>query len=208
MSSKSSPKGKKNQTPRTRILKDNTIESVAEYINAGKAKNIIVMSGAGISTAAGIKDFRSPGTGLYSDLAKYNLPYPEAVFDICFFRDNPDPFYRLAKELMPGNYRPTLTHYFMPMLAKRDLLLRAYTQNIDMLERLTGLDGDLLVEAHGSFASSECIDCYVNHEFAWVKKSILKGEVPRCPSCKGLVKPTITFFGEDLPERFGRMAVV
>lgn len=44
------------------------------------------MTGAGISTAAGIKDFRSPGTGLYDDLEKYNLPFPEAVFDLEFFK--------------------------------------------------------------------------------------------------------------------------
>lgn len=44
------------------------------------------MTGAGISTAAGIKDFRSPGTGLYDDLEKYNLPFPEAVFDLAFFK--------------------------------------------------------------------------------------------------------------------------
>ena len=44
------------------------------------------MAGAGISTAAGIPDFRTPGSGLYDNLQKYNLPYPEAVFDIGFFR--------------------------------------------------------------------------------------------------------------------------
>lgn len=37
-------------------------------------------------TAAGIPDFRSPGTGLYSNLQKYNLPYPEAIFQIDYFK--------------------------------------------------------------------------------------------------------------------------
>ena len=44
------------------------------------------MSGAGISTAAGIPDFRSPGTGLYDNLQKYDLPHPQAVFEVNFFR--------------------------------------------------------------------------------------------------------------------------
>ncbi|KAF9561114.1 NAD-dependent protein deacetylase sirtuin-2 [Mortierella alpina] len=191
---------------RVRILKDNTLESVAEFINETKPKNIIVMTGAGISTAAGIKDFRSPGTGLYDDLERFNLPYPEAVFDISFFKDNPSPFYRLAKELLPGRYRPTLTHYLLPLLAKKGLLLRSYTQNIDMLERLTGLDAELLVEAHGSFATSECIECEEVIDNVWVRKHILKGEIPHCESCGGLVKPTITFFGEMLPDRFGDLS--
>ncbi|KAG0051884.1 NAD-dependent protein deacetylase sirtuin-2 [Gryganskiella cystojenkinii] len=193
--------------PRVHILKDGNLAAVAELIKEGKAKNIIVMSGAGISTAAGIKDFRSPGTGLYDDLEKYNLPYPEAVFDISFFKDNPGPFFRLAKELLPGRYRPTFTHYLLPLLARKGLLLRSYTQNIDMLERLTGLEDELLVEAHGSFASSKCIKCEIVTDNAWIRKHILKSTIPYCDACGGLVKPTITFFGEDLPPRFGHLAM-
>ncbi|KAF9398410.1 NAD-dependent protein deacetylase sirtuin-2, partial [Mortierella sp. AD011] len=175
--------------PRVPVLKDASLESVADFINQGKAKNIIVMSGAGISTAAGIKDFRTPGTGLYDDLKRFNLPYPQAVFDISFFK-------------------PTLTHYFLPLLAKKGLLLRSYTQNIDMLERLTGLDPDLLVESHGSFATSKCIECDIMVDSDIVKKHILKSEIPYCKECRGLVKPTITFFGEELPPRFGALAMV
>lgn len=52
--------------------------------------------------SAGIPDFRTPGTGLYSQLEKYKLPRPEAIFSIDFFRRNPQPFHTLAKELFPG----------------------------------------------------------------------------------------------------------
>ena len=55
------------------------------------------MVGAGISVAAGIPDFRSPETGLYSQLAKYDLPHPHAVFELNYFREKPAPFYMLAK---------------------------------------------------------------------------------------------------------------
>ena len=54
------------------------------------------MTGAGISVAAGIPDFRSPDTGLYAKLEEYKLPYPEAIFNIEYFRTTPEPFYRLA----------------------------------------------------------------------------------------------------------------
>ncbi|KAJ2187404.1 NAD-dependent protein deacetylase sirtuin-2, partial [Coemansia sp. RSA 530] len=108
-----------------------TIDSIAEMINSGSAKNIIVMAGAGISTDAGIPDFRSPGTGLYANLQKYRLPYPEAIFTIDYFRRKPKPFFVLAKELYPGQFVPTISHFFVKLLAKRGLLHRHYTQNID-----------------------------------------------------------------------------
>jgi NAD-dependent SIR2 family protein deacetylase len=64
---------------------------------AACASTHIHTPGAGISVSAGIPDFRSPGTGLYSQLQRYDLPWPEAVFDIRYFRHNPQPFCMLAK---------------------------------------------------------------------------------------------------------------
>ena len=64
---------------------------------AGKVKRIVCMCGAGLSVSAGIPDFRTPGTGLYSNLQKYDLPFPEAVFEINYFKRNPAPFFMLAK---------------------------------------------------------------------------------------------------------------
>lgn len=124
------------------------LKKVAEWIRSGQAKKILVVTGAGCSVAAGIPDFRSPGTGLYDNLNKYNLPYPEAVFDIAFFARNPQPFIQLASELWPGGgastttnskhakYKPTFTHCFLALLAEKNLLLRVYTQNIDGLDHM------------------------------------------------------------------------
>lgn len=78
---------------------------------------------------------RSPGSGLYDNLQQYDLPYAEAIFEIGFFHRNPAPFFALAKELYPGNYRPNLTHFFVHLLHQKGQLLRMYTQNIDGLER-------------------------------------------------------------------------
>ncbi|KAF2074535.1 hypothetical protein CYY_004162 [Polysphondylium violaceum] len=184
------------------VLQDTTLSGIANYIKSNQCKNIIVMTGAGISVAAGIPDFRSPKTGLYDSLDKYNLPYKEAIFDIEYFRENPKPFFVLSKELFPGNFKPTMVHYFIKLLHDKGLLLRNYTQNIDTLERLAGIPPAQLVEAHGSFATSRCIKCKTPHSTEYVKEKIFKDEIPQCTVCKGIVKPDIVFFGEPLPNRF------
>ena len=183
------------------ILTSVDFDGIIEYIKEGKSKNIITMAGAGISTSAGIPDFRSPGTGLYDNLQKYELPNPTAIFDIRFFQQNPKPFYTLAKELYPGKFEPTASHYFIKLLEKKDLLLRHYTQNIDTLERVAGIGDDVIVEAHGAFHKGHCIKCRKEYSQEWIKEIIFKDEVPTC-ECGGFVKPDIVFFGENLPERF------
>lgn len=191
------------------------LADVANNIRTGHAKHIMVLCGAGISVAAGIPDFRSPGTGLYSSLDKYGLPYPEAVFDISFFRTNPRPFFHLARELYPGAFLPTRTHYFLRLLAEKGLLQRVYTQNIDTLERIAGVPSDLLVEAHGSFATSTCVGCHRRYPQQWMRDAIMQPAVatgadsgiivPRCEVCGDVVKPDITFFGESLPARYHQL---
>lgn len=156
-------------------------------------------------TASGIPDFRSPKTGLYDNLQKYNLPEPTAIFELDYFRENPQPFFTLAKELYPGSFKPTPCHYFVRLLHEKGLLTRHYTQNIDTLERLAGIPGEAMVEAHGTFYTNHCIDCHKEYTKEWAKKEIFADRVPTCIKCNGLVKPDIVFFGEDLPERFYRL---
>ncbi|KAL1620286.1 Sir2 histone deacetylase Hst2 [Neofusicoccum ribis] len=185
-------------------LDSRSLEGVAKFLRDGRAKRVVVMTGAGISTSAGIPDFRSPDTGLYANLARLNLPYAEAVFDISYFRQNPLPFYTLAHELYPGKFRPTVTHSFIRLLYEKGILLKLFTQNIDCLEREAGVPGDLIVEAHGSFAEQACIDCGAAYPDDKMKHFIQSMEPPHCEQehCDGLVKPKIVFFGEQLPAGF------
>uniref|UniRef100_A0A671WWP6 Sirtuin 3 n=1 Tax=Sparus aurata TaxID=8175 RepID=A0A671WWP6_SPAAU len=149
-----------------------------------------------------ISSHRSPGSGLYDNLQQYDLPYAEAIFEIGFFRHNPNPFFALAKELYPGNYQPNLTHYFVRLLHEKKQLLRMYTQNIDGLERLAGIPPEMLVEAHGTFATATCTVCRKNYKGEELRPDVMSGTVPKCPTCTGVVKPDIVFFGEELPRHF------
>ncbi|RCI13347.1 hypothetical protein L249_0797 [Ophiocordyceps polyrhachis-furcata BCC 54312] len=186
-------------------LSARTLAAVASYINSPPRKRVVVLTGAGISTAAGIPDFRSPKTGLYSNLARLDLPHAEAVFDISYFRNRPEPFYALARELYPGKFHPTVSHAFIALLAKKGLLQMLFTQNIDCLERAAGVPEDRIVEAHGSFATQRCIDCKTTFPDDEMRGCVFDGKVPRC-DCGGIVKPDIVFFGESLPRDFEQKA--
>lgn len=187
-------------------LSSRSVAGIAQYIKDDSTgpKRIVVLAGAGISTSAGIPDFRSPGTGLYANLARLNLPYPEAVFELKFFRKNPMPFYVLRKEMCSGKFFPTVSHAFIALLYENWLLKMLFTQKIDGLERRAGVPEQLIVEAHGSFATHRCIECEAEYPGDLMKEMVESGEVPRCrgAECNGLVKPDIVFFGENLPKRF------
>ncbi|XP_003706991.2 sirtuin 2 isoform X2 [Megachile rotundata] len=192
-----------NEHSHQKVLREVSLEGIIEYIKEKENCKIVTMAGAGISTSAGIPDFRSPSSGLYHNLEKYNLPYPQAIFEVDFFTENPEPFFTLARELLPDSFKPTSSHYFIRLLHEKGLLLRHYTQNIDTLERMAGLPPEKLVEAHGTFDTGRCLKCKAVYTLPWMKEKIVEGLVPKCEKCKeGVVKPDIIFFGEKLSEKF------
>mmetsp|Transcript_2673 Transcript_2673/g.6081 ORF Transcript_2673/g.6081 Transcript_2673/m.6081 type:complete len:416 (-) Transcript_2673:155-1402(-) len=191
-----------------KVLSSLDVSGVASHIREGKAKKIIVMVGAGLSTAAGIPDFRTPGTGLYDNLKKYDLPRPEAIFSIDYFQERPGAFYELAKEMWPGNFAPTKAHYFIRLLEEKGLLLRCFSQNIDSLEELAGVSGDRVVAAHGNFSSARGVQTKQVVPIEEVKAAVMQGEEgwKEMTERRGeLVKPDIVFFGEGLPKRFHQL---
>ncbi|KAH8868194.1 NAD-dependent protein deacetylase Sirt2 [Schistosoma japonicum] len=160
------------------------------------------MVGAGISTAAGIPDFRSPSSGVYDNLEEFNLPTPTTIFSIEYFQHDPRPFFEIARRLYRPEAKPTLAHYFIKLLHDKGLLLRHYTQNVDSLERLSGLPEEKLIEAHGTFYTGHCIKCNKQYDFDFMLNDIMAKRVPRCPECQNVVKPDVVLFGESMPKKF------
>ena len=163
------------------------------------------MTGAGISVSAGIPDFRSPKTGLYANLQKYDLPYPEAIFTLDYFIKKPEPFYMLASEILnTKKYKPTPTHHFCKMMYDKGIVLKYLTQNIDNLEEKAGWNRKDMIQAHGANFGAKCGKCMKPANQIELRTHINKNEVMYCEKedCKGPIKPNITFFGEALPEEF------
>lgn len=204
----------------------NTVEDVLSLIQ--KSQRILVITGAGISTSLGIPDFRSD-TGIYSILEKYGLSDPQEMFDIDVFREDPSIFYSFVAELLPPDgfknllYSPT--HAFIKLLQDKGKLLTQYTQNVDNIEEIVGIQKEKLVQCHGSFKYAICIICGHMVSGETIFDAMLSKIVPKCFECLknkknrnkkgrmqsddedfemnlGVLKPNITFFGEKLPKSF------
>ncbi|CCH45439.1 NAD-dependent histone deacetylase SIR2 [Wickerhamomyces ciferrii] len=202
---------------RTRLDDIHTVEHALEKIS--KAQKILVLTGAGISTSLGIPDFRS-SKGIYSKVQHLGLTDPQEVFDLETFREDPTIFYSVANMILPPLDSYTPLHAFIKNLNDQGKLLRNYTQNIDNLESNVGIDQDKIIQCHGSFATATCQTCRWNIDGSKIFKYIRDMELPICPHCfkerekklsknddfyprsYGVMKPDITFFGEDLPSKF------
>ena len=174
---------------------------ISDFIS-GKYKKIIFMVGAGISTSAGIPDFRS-SNGLYKQLQeKYHLSTPEEFFLISTFRKNPKLFYEVSKISDLSNYKPTISHKFMSFLTKKNYVKYIFTQNVDGLEIKAKIPKEKLVFAHGNSSEGHCANCHFEVDIAKINEGINKGEVYYCPKCNGPCKPKVVFYGESLPLSF------
>lgn len=129
---------------RAKLPNYNSVDDAVELLK--KSRNIIVLTGAGISTSLGIPDFRSAGTGLYSKLAHLGLNDPQEVFNIEVFKEDPTIFFSVARDILPEIKRFSPTHAFIALLQQKDKLLTNYSQNIDNIESIAGISPDKLVQ--------------------------------------------------------------
>lgn len=84
------------------------------------------------------------------------------MFDINYFSQDPRPFYKFAREIYPGQFKPSPCHRFIKMLDKQKKLLRNYSQNIDTLEQVAGIEN--VIECHGKFNNTaiRLLHTYIN----------------------------------------------
>jgi NAD-dependent deacetylase len=156
-----------------------------------QSHHIVALTGAGISTSAGIPDFRGP-KGIYVT-RQYD---PERTFDIEWFDKDPRYFFDFARDFLStiDHIEPTRTHAFLAGLEHRGSLATVITQNIDGLHQKAGSRN--VIEVHGSFQQSHCRHCGRGYTYEELKRSILANAIPHCETCGEVIKPDIVFYGE------------
>jgi|Transcript_340 NAD-dependent SIR2 family protein deacetylase len=154
-------------------MANKSISHVAKLLNS-KSTNVILLSGAGVSTASGIPDFRSAG-GMYDTLQPELLTASETekalmerdptyVVSWDIFKDNQLPYLELRRPFILGLHeediwRPTIYHAFSKLLFDKQKLLRSYTQNIDGLDYKLSVPPQSIISCHGSLATIACEGC-------------------------------------------------
>lgn len=162
-----------------------------------KANSIVVLTGAGMSTESGLKDFRS-SDGLNKD--NYDGHGAEEILSKRFFFKRPGVFYNyLEKNLNIEGILPNLGHEILSDLeSEKDISI--ITQNVDGLHQEAA--SSKVIELHGNLRDTTCTKCFEERSLTGVFK-----EGYNC-DCGGLFKPGVVLYGEDVPaigEAIGRV---
>ena len=154
-----------------------------------QAEKIVFFSGAGMSTASGIPDFRS-STGLYK-----NIYRAEEMLSHTFFKRYPEDFYDFYKtKMLYPDARPNYAHEFIAKLQDyKDVSV--VTQNIDGLHQAAGSRN--VYELHGSVLRNYCTHYHKFFDLSYITES--EG-VPKCDACGAIIKPDVVLYEEALDE--------
>ncbi|KAF1981087.1 chromatin regulatory protein sir2 [Aulographum hederae CBS 113979] len=171
---------------RIRLAQYKTLDDAVQLLQ--KSKNIVVITGAGISTSLGIPDFRSTSGGFYSELRAHGFTDPEEVFTLSNFDEDPGTFYKLAKRILPDKDDWSPTHQFIRLLQDKSILLRNYTQNIDNIESKAGIQKDKVMQCHGSWATATCRICGHKIPGEEIFPSVRAGKICTCTVCEARLK--------------------
>jgi len=157
------------------------------------AGRVVVLTGAGLSTASGIPDFRSPG-------GRWERYQPVPLPDFLAREEARIAYWRYKGETWAviQAARPNAAHIALADLARTDRLHLLVTQNVDGLHERSGFPAERLVNIHGSDSQVECMACHQRAPRAVAQALWEAGTaVPRC-ACGGPWKPATISFGQNL----------
>ena len=173
----------------------NQFEILQNWIK--ESNNIVFFGGAGVSTASGIKDFRSKD-GLYH--MKYKYP-PEEILSHHFFMEHNDEFYKFyLDKLNCLDKKPNICHKYLNKLENTGKLKAIITQNIDGLHEKAGSKN--IYNLHGTIYENECMKCHKKYS----EEDIFLHHKTKC-NCSGLIKPNVVLYEEPLNDEIVNGAI-
>jgi NAD-dependent deacetylase len=158
------------------------------------ADSTVALTGAGLSTASGVPDFRSEG-GVWETHDRADFEYGRFLSDPAgFWADR----LSLHETLYDGDVGPNHAHEALTALEEAGHLDAVVTQNVDGLHRAAG--SETVIRLHGTSDRVACQDCGRRVPAPPVRERAVEGELPpTCADCGGVLKPAVVLFGESLP---------
>ena len=166
------------------------------------ATDVVVFTGAGISTESGIPDYRSADKGLWNKIKP--IPFQEFVASEEVRRES----WRRRLEKTPwSDAKPNAGHLAVAQYVGQGKVTAVITQNVDGLHQASGIPAAQVVELHGNATYATCLDCSKRFELDWVREVFAQDEtVPYCDECNGIIKAATISFGQSMPEAEMRVA--
>ncbi len=170
----------------------NPIDQLRQFID--KSQDIVVFTGAGISTESGISDYRSQG-GIWERFQ------PVTIQEFTADEDKRKLYWERKRVLYEQNREagPNPGHRAIVELERQGKLLGLITQNIDGLHQQAGSNPDKILEIHGTNQEVVCLSCGNIWPWQHAYERLCNGEeAPLCEACGGLLKPNTISFGQSL----------
>ena len=169
-------------------------EELNQYIK--KANNIVVFTGAGISTESGIPDVRGP-QGIWKTITP--IYYQDFIGSEDVRKESWKR--KFSNKDIIKKAKPNIGHIEVAKIINNNDSAHLITQNVDNLHQDAGVPQSKITEIHGNATYASCLDCNCRHELAPIKKAFLgSGIVPSCRECGGIVKQATISFGQSMPE--------
>jgi NAD-dependent deacetylase len=162
----------------------------------GRARRVVIFTGAGISTESGIPDFRSPG-GVWSRMSP--IYFQEFVGDEAKRIEAWTRTFSGAARWTGA--KPNAGHAAVAALVASGKVAAVITQNVDNLHQDSGVPAEQVIELHGNASYAACLECGLRHELADLRVAFLeRREIPACRACGAIVKTATISFGQPMPE--------